>query len=196
MSRALRAAVLFATALAGLVGGHLLGYLFAVPDAGARDALLARTGHSYLSKALIVASASAIVAGAAASVLGAARARRSERGPLSYRSVALHLAALQLSGFLLLEVGERVMAGAPGPDLLSPVLILGLPLQALVAAVGALVLILVARAAEAVVRALAGVMFPADASPEAPPPPIERPLPRTPLLSPRIIRGPPLVRTT
>jgi hypothetical protein len=196
MSRALRAVVLFATALVGLVGGHLLGYLFAIPDAGARDALLARTGHSYLSKALIVASAAAIVAGATASVLGAARARQPGRGPLSYRNVALHLVALQLVGFLLLEVAERLLAGAPGADLLSPVLIVGLPLQAVVAAVGALVLVLVARTAAAVVRALAAVTFPAEAPPAAPTLPIEQPLPRTPLASPRITRGPPLVRTT
>jgi hypothetical protein len=193
MSRALRSLVLFATALAGLVGGHLLGYLFAVPDAGERDALLARTGHSYLSKAVIVALAATIVAGAAASVLGAARARRPGRGPLSYRSVAIHLVALQLTGFLLLELAERLLVGIPGADLLGPVLVLGLPLQALVAAAGALVLILVARTAEAVVRALARPGFPAEAQPAAPPAPVDRPLPRTPLASPRIPRGPPVV---
>jgi hypothetical protein len=196
MSKALRAVVLFATALAGLVGGHLLGYLFAIPNAGARDTLLASTGHSYLSKALIVASAAAIVAGATASLLGAARARTPGRGSLSYRSVALHLAGLQLSGFLLLEVAERLLAGVQGPDLLSPVLIVGLPLQAVVAAAGALVLVLVARTAEAVVRAFAAATFPAEVPSAAPSPPVERPLPRTPLASPRIIRGPPLLRTT
>jgi hypothetical protein len=194
MSRALRSVVLFATALAGLVGGHLLGYVFAVPDAGQRDTLLARTGHSYLSKALIVALAATIVAGAAASVLGAARARRPGRGHLSYRGVAVRLAALQLTGFLLLEVAERLFAGIPGADLLGPVLILGLPLQALVAAAGALVLVLVARTAERVVRALARPGFPAEAPPTGPPAPVERPLPRTPLASPRIPRGPPLVQ--
>jgi hypothetical protein len=192
--RHLRAVVLFATAAAGLVGGHLLGYAFAEPDARARDALLARTGHSYLSKALIVAAAAAIVAGIGASVLGALRSRRRVDGSLRFRSVALPLMALQVSWFVLLEAGERLLAGAPMTDLVGPVVLLGLPLQALVAALGALLLLAVARTAAAVARALS--RGPASAEPTTsdplPAPPVRLPA-RVPT-SPRVTRGPPLVR--
>jgi hypothetical protein len=192
--RSLRAVVLFATAAAGLVGGHLLGYSFAEPDARARDALLARTGHSYLSKALIVAAAAAIVAGIGASVLGFVRARRRGEGPLRFGSVALPLVALQVTGFLLLEAGERLLAGVPGADLLSPVILVGLPLQALVAALGALALLAVARTAAAVARVLSSGPSVEEQASSEPLPAHSEPLPPRQHASPRVTRGPPLVR--
>lgn len=194
LRRPLRAVVLFATAAAGLVGGHLLGYAFAEPDARARDVLLARTGHSYLSKALIVATAAAIVAGIGASILGVVRSRRRGDGPLRFRSVALPLAALQVSGFLILETGERLLAEAPAADLLGPVMLLGLPLQALVAAFGALLLLAVARTAAAVVRALSSGPTSAEPTSSELLPAHSVRLPVRLHTTPRLTRGPPFVR--
>jgi hypothetical protein len=189
--RILRAVVLYATAAAGLVGGHLLGYLTVAPDLGRRSFLLASTGHAYLSKAVVLAAASAIVAAVAAAVLGAARVRRGARpGAADGRSMEMRLAGLQVLGFIALEVGERAMAGASLGDL-ATVFGLGVPLQVLVAALGALVLSAVARAAEAVARVLAGPAPVSRSVCVGIPEPGEPWIPRSSFSTPRVSRGPP-----
>lgn len=145
----MRGIVLFAMAAAGLVGGHVLGYMVLAPDARQRGALLSLTGHWYLSKAFALAVAAAIVAGVASALLGAARGRLDGR-----RTMALRLAGLQVLSFVVLEVTERLLAGGSLGELLGPVLAIGIPLQVLVAVLGVLVLALVAGTAAAVVRAL------------------------------------------
>jgi hypothetical protein len=190
----IRAVVLFATAGAGLVGGHLLGYLAMAPDRGRRSLLLATTGHAYLSKAVVLSAAAAIVAAAAAAVLGAARARGTARPPVSGAwNVGVRLAGLQILGFVGLEVGERVMAGASLEDL-AAVLALGAPLQLLVAALGAFVLSLVARAAEMVARIFAGRALVARSASVDIPVPRDLWIPRPTVFTPRVSRGPPSLR--
>jgi hypothetical protein len=192
--RILRAVVLYATAAAGLIGGHLVGYLAVAPDLGRRSFLLASTGHAYLSKAVVLAAMSAVVAAVAAAALGAARVHgRTRPGAPGGWSVAMPLAGLQLLGFIALEVGERVMAGASLGDL-ATVLGLGVPLQIIVAAVGALLLSLVGRAAEAVARVLVG---PAPVARSASVGLSEPAAPWTPsaiISTPRVTRGPPSLR--
>jgi hypothetical protein len=184
---------LFATAVVGLVGGHLLGYVLLTPNPAERASLLARTGHGYLPKVVILAMGAAVLAGIAAAILGAARAR-SRTGPLGVRGTTLRLAVLQVAGYILLEVLERLLAGHPLGHL-TAALLLGIPLQVLVAAVGGLVLSLVARAAQALARALG--RRPTRRLQPAPlrPFPVERALPHRPFPAPRVIRGPPSLET-
>jgi hypothetical protein len=113
----LRAASVFAFAVAGLVLGHALAYALAVPDPHHRELVLARTGHDYLPAAtqlaLILASASAATA-AAYGIL----ARRDASAGASV-SLAWRLAIAQVSAFVAQEIVERVMVGAPLSGLIS-----------------------------------------------------------------------------
>jgi hypothetical protein len=142
-TRRLWSLVLFFTAAAGLVGGHLLNYVWLVPQTRARHAILAITGHSYLPDGLVIGLAAALLAGTGTAVLGAISP---DRRP-SLRDAALCLSGLQMAGFLLLEVVERLLGGAPLSDLAGPVLALGIPLQVALALLGASVLVLIARTA-------------------------------------------------
>jgi hypothetical protein len=192
--RIVRAVVLYATAGAGLVGGHLLSYLAVAPDPGRRSFLLATTGHAYLSKAVVLAAAAAIVAAAAAAVLGAARVRGGVRPAVSGTwNVGVRLAGLQIIGFVGLEVGERVMAGVSMEDL-AAVLALGAPLQLLVAILGAFVLSLLARAAEKVARIFADRAVVARSASVDIPVPRDLWIPSPTLSTPRVSRGPPSLR--
>jgi hypothetical protein len=141
--RRLWSLVLFFTAAAGLVGGHLLNYVWLVPQTRARHAILAVTGHSYLPDGVVIGLAAALLAGTGTALLGAISP---DRRP-SLRDAALCLAGLQTAGFLLLEVVERLLGGAPLSDLAGPVLALGVPLQVVLALLGASVLVLIARMA-------------------------------------------------
>jgi hypothetical protein len=148
-------------ALGSVVLGHWLAYLVSVPGASVREALLAQTGHGYWPTAVAVA----VVFGVAA-LLGTAvrhvrlgvRAATSPPAPWErYRSTALRLAALQAAIFVVQEVVERLQAGAPLGGLFhGGFLAVGLAVQILLAAAVALVLMTVARAADAVGRALSG----------------------------------------
>ena len=60
--RASRLRILLGVAMAGVVVGHSLAYFTALPNAGARAELLARTGHSYWTGAVLLALAVSAVA--------------------------------------------------------------------------------------------------------------------------------------
>lgn len=137
---------------AGLLGGHTLAYLAAVPVAGDRAELLHRTGHGYLPRALLVAAVVAVMAAGAAALRGYARGALGAGVAPGYRATAARIAALQLIGFALLETGERLAAGAPLGDLPGPLFVAGLLVQILVAAAVAVILVLVDRAGEVVGR--------------------------------------------
>lgn len=186
----LRHVVLFATAAAGLVGGHLLGYLFLASDGAARRSILAQTGHGYLSKAVALAAGAAIIAGIAASALGAARAQRVVREPSGLRGIFVPLAVLQGTAFVALETGERLLAGASLTDLAGPVVI-GLPLQATVALVAGLLLAALAGTVEAVVRALTGPRLQTQSSERPIPVPTWWPAHRRVVGDGRLTRAPP-----
>ena len=102
------ALLLLATAWAGAVAGHTLTYLLAVPAAGARDALLASTGHDYWSAAVAVAVALGVASA------GGVVVRHFRGGLRGERTMDLHgvprLAILLGS----LQVGHLPRAGDPG----------------------------------------------------------------------------------
>jgi hypothetical protein len=148
-------------AFGSVVLGHWLAYLVSIPGADAREALLAQTGHGYWPTAVAVA----VVFGVAAFLgtvvrhvrLGALAATSPPAPWERYRSTALKLAALQASIFVVQEVVERLQAGTPIGGLLhGRFLVVGLAVQILLAAAVAIALVVVARAARAVGRALSG----------------------------------------
>jgi hypothetical protein len=185
MKRWLRATAILGMALAGLVGGHLLGYLAAEPDAHAREALLERTGHLYLAEVGMFAAIAVAVATLAAAVLGAARRR--SRG---VRGTFARLATLQGVAFVALEMGERLLAGE-GLTGLWPVIPLGLLLQVVLAAGGAAFLGAVQVAARAVASAIGRHSLPTAERPRSLGVPHHVLPPTRHDLRPRPIRGPP-----
>ncbi len=136
---------LFGVALAGLVLGHTLSYLLAVPDPLHRDLILQRTGHAYLP----IAGEAALVlflAGIAALLARAWSSR--DRDPVEgFASLAVLLALVQVGAFVGQEVLERLVAGAPLAELAHDhVLSIGIGVQVGAALLGALALRWLARA--------------------------------------------------
>ena len=129
----LRAVALLAVASVGLMVGHSLTYLKLAPSHGMRTALLGITGHSYLDTILAFGPALALMAALYWMAAGFLTTRN--RRP-SLLGTAIALALIQTIGFAGQEVLERLIAGAPLHDLGS-VLMLGVPLQLVVAALGA-----------------------------------------------------------
>jgi hypothetical protein len=146
-------------AWAGVVAGHWIAYVVAVPGADARTATLAETGHGYW----LAAVAAAFVLGVA-SVAGTV-ARHVGRGirrepPVSatarYRQLAVSLALLQTAMFVVQEILERVEAGAPLSGLLhGGFVLIGVGAQVVVAALLALALTSIGKVAEVAGRVLA-----------------------------------------
>lgn len=143
MSRHSRALALAGLAFAGLVAGHSLSYRLAAPLHG--------FPHPYWGSAVAAALVAGVVAALAAVALGVrARLWGGRAAPSSWAV----LAALQLAGFVVLEVGERALAGiAPAQAFADPAVLLGLPLQLAFAWLAALLLKLLARVGEALAAA-------------------------------------------
>lgn len=119
----------------GLFVGHALNYALVVPDAAHRHVVLAASGHGYLGPlAWIVAAVGCAAAGAGIATGYRGRPTRGMGG------LALRLSILQACAFIVLEVGERLAAGAPIGDLDGPLVWVGLLAQVVVAIVGAIVL--------------------------------------------------------
>lgn len=182
----LRAVSVAGLALAGLVGGHAIGYAIAIPDAHHRSTLVAETGHGYLPAASWIA----IVFGLAALGAGIVRGyvRRTHRRRERFGRAALAMMGMQALAFVLVEVFERLAAGAP-LDTLSPYLLLvGIAAQLVVGLVAALVLVGLRKLGSAL-RAQdftpAAVPIECSRAPEA----IEAH--PTPALSANHVRGPP-----
>jgi hypothetical protein len=146
-----------AAAGAGAVLGHALTYLLVVPSAGARDALLASTGHSYWSAAVLAAAVLGLLSAGTVAVRGFTGGLRGEEtiGPEGIGRLALRLGAIQSVIFVLQEVIERLEAHAPLTTLLTGrLLLVGVLVQTLVAVALAFVLFFIARAAAAAGHAL------------------------------------------
>lgn len=131
--------------MAGLVLGHTISYLIAVPDPHQREFVLEQTGHGYMPA---LAQVTLMVAVAAVAALVArAFGRRAERTE-TFPTVARTLAVVQVCAFVGQEVLERLIAHAPlhtlGHD---HVLMTGIAMQVAIALVAARVLLWVARAA-------------------------------------------------
>jgi hypothetical protein len=124
-------------AFVGLIAGHLLSYLIAIPDAARRDAVLAETGHAYLhlagDVAIVLAFASVVTVG-----LRAVAERGARELPSGLR-LAWRLGALQAGAFVAMEVGERLVNGARLGELFADHLFgIGIVLQLVIASFGAL----------------------------------------------------------
>jgi hypothetical protein len=191
----LRLLTLFATAVVGLLGAHVLGYVVLAPETSVRSAVLAETGHGYLPRLTEVAVAAAILAGLASARLGMLRAHGVTDGRWSVRFLSVRLSVLQVAGYVVLEVAERVLSDAPVAGV-GAVLAVGIPVQAVVASVAAALIALLERAGQAVARALGTSAPPSSATTVGIRPPRRaRPVG---MLSwvPRPIRGPPTLLVT
>jgi hypothetical protein len=140
----LRGLPTFGFAMAGLVLGHVLAYLIAVPDPHQRSFVLQHTGHEYLptmaEAALVLA-----LAGIAAVVIRAF-APRSQRGSERFSRLAGRLGLVQVLAFGGLEIVERIFAESPLRHLASDhILVIGMAVQVVVAVVGAALLRWIAR---------------------------------------------------
>jgi hypothetical protein len=145
-------AVVAALGLAGLALAHVLEYLALVPDAHHRAHVLSATGHQYLPSALSGAGFLAAVALAAVFLRGFGAGAGEGAHPPGPGWVRL-LPVAQALAFVVVEVGERFVAGASLGDL-GPVLVLGLPLQVLAGIAGGWVVSAVARAGARLAHAL------------------------------------------
>ena len=152
--RHLRNLPAFAFAFVGLIVGHLLSYLIAIPDPARRAAVLAHSGHTYLHLAGDVA----VILGFAAAVTVGLRAmaERDATARSSTARLAFRLGALQAGAFIAMELGERLVSGTGFGELFADHLFgIGIVVQLAIAGVGALLLRWIGRVAVRIAEALA-----------------------------------------
>jgi hypothetical protein len=134
----------FGAAAAGLVLGHALAYLIAIPDPHQRAFALQRAGHAYLP-ALDQAVMMLAIAGVAAIVVRAF-ARKGDGATERFGRVAAPLVVVQTFAFASQEMLERLVSGAPLAELAHDhILLIGLLVQVVAAMVATGVLWLLAR---------------------------------------------------
>jgi len=138
-----------ALAFGGVLLGHTVAYRLLIPDAHTRALELAASGHGYLSGGNALGLVVAIIALAALFLGGVMRTQ--DAVP---RYLAARLVAFQMAAFLTMEVLERLASGG-GTQHLAPVLLVGLPVQALIAILVALAARLLVRVAAAIADLLA-----------------------------------------
>jgi hypothetical protein len=182
-----RRVTLAATAFAGLVGGHLIGYVILARDDVARDLLLSATGHGYLTRLAGLATASALLAIAASAVVGFRRG--ADAAAPGFGWTAVRLIVLQVIGFGCLEVLERLLSGSSVGGA-AAVMAIGVPVQALVAVAGAAVLTMTERVGQAVAEAIRALPRPSPLRRWAQPVDDHRPF-LAPAWSLGVIRAPP-----
>jgi len=169
---ALRGLPVAGIAVVGVVLGHWLGYLLAVPDPHLRAEILARSGHGYW----MVAIKAAVVLGFASLgsvLLRHLRARTHGERPIEDRPamLAFELASLQVSAFMAMEAIERLVVGESLAQLFQHHLfLLGVALQVAVACIGALLLLWFNRVAHRVCRSISRPQL--RRSPAGHPPPV------------------------
>ncbi|HEX9317080.1 MAG TPA: hypothetical protein VN986_00285 [Actinomycetota bacterium] len=158
--RGSRLRILLGVAMAGVVVGHSLAYFAALPNASARAELLARTGHSYWTGAVLLALAVSAVA-FARHIRDHVRLHLTEgvtedATGQNHLVVAVWLAVIQVSAYAVIEVTERLASGYPiQPMFHSALPLIGVAVQVLVACASTLLLRLLARAAEVLAGTLA-----------------------------------------
>lgn len=141
-------------AFAGVLAGH--GVTYALVTLGSPSELLAASGHGYLDAAVRIGLAASLIAVLATF---AGRLRATLDGRCGYGAATADLFArlfrAQVSVFLLQELGERWIAGAPLSGVLERgLLAIGLVSQLVLAALGAWFLRWILRAADRIGRAL------------------------------------------
>ena len=152
--RYLRDLPTFAFAFVGLIVGHLLSYLIAIPDPTRRATVLADSGHAYLHLAGDVA----VILGFAAAVTVGLRAVAERDGTdlPSTAHLAWRLGALQAGAFISMELGERLVSGSGFGELFADHFFgIGILVQVVIATAGALLLRLIGRVAVRIADALA-----------------------------------------
>jgi hypothetical protein len=164
----LHPAALLALGLGGVLAGHALVYRLLIPDAHTRAAELAATGHGYLSGADAIGTV-AIVAALAFVFLGGVLRERAPSRALLVRRIAM----FQVTAFVAMELIERLASGTVG-HALAAVLLVGLPVQLVIALAIAAVAAWLARAGRAVTgspREVVGArpaLLPLDVPPRSP----------------------------
>ncbi len=133
--------------MAGLLLGHALSYLLAVPDPYHRDLVLRSTGHAYLPTLGEVALL-LLLAGMAAVVVRSWSGRRPAQGE-RYASLAGLLVGVQVTAFVGQELMERLVSRSPLGELMHDhILLIGVAVQILLALAGAAVLRWLVRASD------------------------------------------------
>jgi hypothetical protein len=136
----------------GLLTGHWLTYLVVDPH---DSHVFEQSGHAYMGRAAVLAAALGLMSLMYCLAVGVLKARRNH---ISLSSIGLALAGIQVVGFAVQEILERVLSGASLHGLL-PVLAIGIPLQLLVAFAGALLVVGLFRAGEKIAAALGRAQF-------------------------------------
>jgi hypothetical protein len=142
-------------AAGGVAVAHILAFLLAAPDPLRREQLLDDTGHGAWPL-LVTVSMGALVVALAGFAAGRLRDPRQVRPARFYLGTARRLVVMQVVGFLLLEAGERLATGK-GLAVLSglpfeSVIAIGMVAQVLVALAGAMLLALLDRVVDGLVR--------------------------------------------
>jgi len=141
----LRGFPVFGAGAAGLVLGHAIAYLIAIPDPHQRAFALQRTGHIYLPALDQVVMMLAIAGGAA--VVVRAFGAVSDQGFERFGRLARVLVLVQSCAFAAQEVLERLVSRSPLSGLFHDhVLVTGMVVQVAVAIAAAGILWLLARA--------------------------------------------------
>jgi hypothetical protein len=144
--RASSRAVTLGVAGGGVLLGHWLAYSILTSVTATHGALLTETGHAYLGAA-DSAGLAVVLAALAAVFLG----RMTSGGDLELdlARVGVRLAGFQVAAFLAMEVAERLSAGVPVGELVhGPLLPVGVLVQVVLAALGALAIHAVCRVAD------------------------------------------------
>ena len=158
-SRRVGRAATAGVAVFGILLTHWLAYFIAAPHGHGRSALLESTGHRYFATVVAVLLGCAVVA-----LTRAVTMSGRVSGPFEHDGRARTFAWLfgvQLVGFLVLEGGERLLfapEASPSHLLHEPVVLTGLVVQVLVAALNTLLV----RSFLVLVRAVTSARRPAS----------------------------------
>jgi hypothetical protein len=161
--RAPRGFPVLGLAAAGMVLGHWLAYVIAIPVATLRARILADSGHSYWTVAVEVAVGMAAVGLGVLAARHLVESHQVERtaGDRNRLPLALRLSTLQVALFTVVEVAERIMARQPVTGMFHHrVFLIGLVIQCLVALAAALFLGWFSRVAARAAMSARGVKMP------------------------------------
>ena len=164
--------------MGGVLAGHALTYGVLDPSEPSRRSALRSTGHGYL------ATANRLTLSLSVALIAATVLARLLRGAGAERGVgwlAARLIPVQIVAFTSLEIGERLLAGAPLHDL-GRVLPLGLAIQVCLAILAATGLRLLWRAVGRAAEVLGEAAAPAARRPLLVPAAASPPHVRTPVL--------------
>jgi hypothetical protein len=148
-------------AMAALLLAHWAAYVLAYRDIGLRVIVLAQSGHSYLTTVSKLSLIFVLIGFAWIAIAAWDRRTPAGGGSLRFRAVALRLGGIQLIGFSVLEVVERLLVHAPVMEMFSHyTYVLGLLMQVVTALAAAVVILLLARTVRQVASLIATRRWP------------------------------------